>query len=133
MEETLIKLVMIMLWGLLLLFTAAPASGFVPLHTGGVRQAPLVVPEFQVAFAPPTIRLRATKDDDEEEEEKKENPYADPNYPDLEFVNYDDPEYQVDQGQGDEFYDPDSTEAQIEEMREDRRRRNDECKLWMNQ
>lgn len=51
------------------------------------------------------------------------NPYADPNYPDLEFVNYDDPEYQVDQGT-DEYFD--NTEEQIELMREDRRRRNDE-------
>ena len=46
----------------------------------------------------------------------------------LEFVNYDDPEYVVDQG--DEFYSnpssPDDTEEKIEEMREDRRRRNDE-------
>eukprot|EP00526_Cylindrotheca_closterium_P013072 CAMPEP_0113604038 /NCGR_PEP_ID=MMETSP0017_2-20120614/1588_1 /TAXON_ID=2856 /ORGANISM="Cylindrotheca closterium" /LENGTH=443 /DNA_ID=CAMNT_0000512449 /DNA_START=119 /DNA_END=1447 /DNA_ORIENTATION=+ /assembly_acc=CAM_ASM_000147 len=70
--------------------------------------------------------LRAADDDDEEEEEKKENPYADPNYPDLEFVNYDDPEYQVDQGVGDEFFDPESTEAQIEAMREERRMKNDE-------
>ncbi|KAL3941077.1 MAG: hypothetical protein SGBAC_004509 [Bacillariaceae sp.] len=65
--------------------------------------------------------LRAAED----EEEKTENPYADPNYPDLEFVNYDDPEYQVDQG-SDEFFDPDSTEAQVEAMREERRMRNDE-------
>eukprot|EP00979_Chaetoceros_neogracilis_P008451 scaffold1879_cov243-Chaetoceros_neogracile.AAC.6 len=62
----------------------------------------------------------------DEEEEKPFNPYADPNYPDLEFVNYDDPEYQVDQG--DEIFNAseDSTEVEIEAMREDRRRRNDE-------
>ena len=41
----------------------------------------------------------------------------------LEFVNYDDPEYQVDQGVSDEFFD---TDEKVEEMREDRRRRNDE-------
>lgn len=73
--------------------------------------------------------LKATpseKEEEKEEEEKKDNPYNDPNYPDLEFVDYSDPEYVVDQGVGDEFFDPDSTEAQIEEMREDRRRRNDE-------
>jgi len=58
------------------------------------------------------------------EEEEPENPYADPNYPDLEFVNYDDPEYRVDQGE--ELFDADSTEEQIEAMREDRRMRNDE-------
>jgi hypothetical protein len=59
------------------------------------------------------------------------NPYQDPNYPDLEFVNYSDPEYRVDQGVGDEFFDPttdneESTEAQVEAMREERRMKNDE-------
>ena len=63
------------------------------------------------------------------------NPYADPNYPDLEFVNYSDPEYAVDMGTSDEFYDPNSSssddddddaEQQVEAMREERRRRNDE-------
>jgi hypothetical protein len=59
--------------------------------------------------------------------EKEENPYQDPNYPDIEFVNYDSPEYQaVDQGTGDEFSDPESTEEQVEAMREERRMRNDE-------
>jgi hypothetical protein len=44
----------------------------------------------------------------------------------LEFVDYSDPEYSVDQGT-DEFYSTeDDTEEQIEAMREDRRRRNDE-------
>ena len=65
--------------------------------------------------------LAAESSDDEEE--KPVNPYADPNYPELEFVNYDDPEYVVDQGTGDEFFD---TEAEVEAMREDRRVRNDE-------
>lgn len=63
--------------------------------------------------------------DDEDEEDSNENPYADPNYPELEFVDYSDPEYQVDQGT-DEYYEADSTEAEIEAMREERRRRNDE-------
>ena len=82
-----------------------------------------------------TTLLRLTNDDgdedeDDDEDSVPENPYADPNYPDLEFVNYDDPEYQVDQG--DEYFsssssqDGDDTEEKIEEMREDRRRRNDE-------
>jgi hypothetical protein len=66
--------------------------------------------------------LAATAEDDEGEE--PENPYADPNYPDLEFVNYADPEYTADQGE--EFADELSTEEQIEAMREERRRRNDE-------
>lgn len=52
------------------------------------------------------------------------NPYADPNYPDLEFVNYDDPEYAVEQGE-DGFGGTDDEEL-LEAMREDRRRRNDE-------
>jgi len=64
--------------------------------------------------------------DDDDDDEKPFNPYADPNYPDLEFVNYDDPEYSVDQG--DDYFDTpyDSTEEEIEAMREERRRRNDE-------
>ena len=79
-------------------------------------------------------RLYATdgKDDNENGEDEEplvENPYADPNYPDLEFVNYDDPNYEVDQGFGDsEVFDndDDKTLAEIEAMREERRRRNDE-------
>ena len=55
-------------------------------------------------------------------------------YPDLEFIDYSDPNYVIDQGMGDQFFrsghndggDNDDTEAQIEAMREDRRRRNDE-------
>lgn len=71
-------------------------------------------------------------DDDKGDDEKKENPYADPNYPDLEFVDYSDPEYSVDQGTGDEFSEissssrNDDTEAQVEAMREERRVKNDE-------
>eukprot|EP00545_Synedropsis_sp_CCMP1620_P005279 CAMPEP_0119008564 /NCGR_PEP_ID=MMETSP1176-20130426/3790_1 /TAXON_ID=265551 /ORGANISM="Synedropsis recta cf, Strain CCMP1620" /LENGTH=442 /DNA_ID=CAMNT_0006960921 /DNA_START=108 /DNA_END=1436 /DNA_ORIENTATION=+ len=73
-----------------------------------------------------------TNDEDEEEgeEPKKVNPYNDENYPELEFIDYSDPNYVVDQGVGDEFFDAatatDDTEEQIEAMREDRRRRNDE-------
>jgi hypothetical protein len=66
------------------------------------------------------------EDEDDENEPKKVNPFADPNYPDLEFVDYSDPEYQVDQGTGEEFSDPTSTDEEIELMRQDRRRRNDE-------
>lgn len=62
---------------------------------------------------------------DDDEEETEDNPYQDPNYPDLEFVDYSNPEYSVDQGT-DEFYSEDDTEEEIEAMREDRRRRNDE-------
>ena len=70
-------------------------------------------------------------DDEGEEGGRKENSYADPNYPDLEFVDYSDPDYRVDQGMGDEFFEANSngetsTEEEIEAMREDRRKRNDE-------
>ena len=73
-------------------------------------------------------------DDKDDDDVTPENPYADPNYPDLEFVNYDDPEYQIDRDIADEWYDPnnnnmndrDATEAQVEAMREERRRLNDE-------
>lgn len=41
----------------------------------------------------------------------------------MEFINYSDPEYVVDQGVGDEFFD---TDAKVEEMREERRAKNDE-------
>lgn len=70
--------------------------------------------------------MAAQASSDDEEEEKKENPYQDPNYPELEFVDYSDPEYSVDQGTGDEFFDNNDTEAQVEAMREERRVRNDE-------
>jgi hypothetical protein len=93
-----------------------------------------------------SVALRARqqeKDDDEEEDEKsKINPYADPNYPDLEFVDYSDPEYSI--NQSDEYFSttpPPSApsrqnadekeekveeQALLEEMREDKRRGNDE-------
>ena len=76
--------------------------------------------------------------DEDEESEKPANPYADPNYPELEFVNYDDPNYMIDMGIGDDFatpeeearissaLSPEEADAAVEEMREDRRRRNDE-------
>jgi hypothetical protein len=74
--------------------------------------------------------VRSARDNDESSarSEAESNPYADPNYPDLEFVNYNDPEYYADQGTGDEFYDPSnaSTEEEIEKMREERRNQNDE-------
>jgi hypothetical protein len=69
------------------------------------------------------VSLRMSDADDTD---VPENPYQDPNYPDLEFVNYADPEYQVDQGVGDEFYDASTTEERVEAMREERRVRNDE-------
>jgi hypothetical protein len=54
------------------------------------------------------------------------NPYADPSYPDLEFINYDDPNYHANQGASDEYYSSSDTEQEIEAMRQDQKRRNDE-------
>lgn len=71
-----------------------------------------------------SLRLLSNKNDDDGDDE---NPYADENYPELEFVNYDDPDYIVDQGVSDEFSsNDDDTEVEIEKMREERRRKNDE-------
>lgn len=137
MNETLTNnLMMIMFWGLLLLFTATPVASFVPLqqpsnalHNARQQESlsSLVATPSIPKFGLSVVRESESNDQGDEEEddgEKKENPYSDPNYPDLEFVNYDDPDYNVDQG--DEYFDETSTEEQVEEMREDRRRRNDE-------
>jgi hypothetical protein len=68
-------------------------------------------------------------------EDDKFNPYADPNYPDLEFVNYDDPEYSADRSEYSDGSDDDDdnnlnssdrTLIEIEAMREERRKKNDE-------
>ena len=77
-----------------------------------------------------------TDDDTEDDNNNNNNPYSDPNYPDLEFVNYNDPEYRMDRGMGDDDLDEnylmadnkndDETLAAIEAMREERRRKNDE-------
>jgi len=66
--------------------------------------------------------LRASNDDEDEEDPMAEWRKA---YPDLEFVDYTDPEYKVDQGDV-ETLGEDDTEERIEEMREERRIRNDE-------
>jgi len=124
----------IFLWIPVFISTAIPVAGFAPLARQQQNSLDRVASSTWTFTSVPcnhqlssSVIHQTTKDDnDGEENDKPENPYADPNYPDLEFVNYDDPEYQVDQGIGDEFFDEDSTEAQIEEMREDRRRRNDE-------
>jgi len=109
---------------LLAAYTTA-IHGFAPAPSN--RRAFARAPAFSHLARIGHVRLHATEEDDEEEEEeKKENPYQDPNYPDLEFVDYSDPEYVVDQGVTDEFFSEDDTEEQIEAMREERRRRNDE-------
>lgn len=126
---------------LLLLALAHVTTAFVPQHRTpfGVVQSPSRV----VVFRPVLTPTWQSKDnqqgnddeenDDEEDDDstKKENPYADPNYPQLEFIDYSDPDYQSNQGASDEFFaspsdDAPSTEEQIEAMREERRKRNDE-------
>jgi hypothetical protein len=47
------------------------------------------------------LAAAAAADDDDEEE--KENPYHDPNYPELEFIDYSDSKFKVDQGVADAF------------------------------
>jgi hypothetical protein len=105
----------------LLLASLEHATAFQPAAFGRATAASFV-------RAPALLLAAADDDDDETPAPKEPNPYQDENYPDLEFINYDDPEYKVDQGVGEEFFDSttDDTEEQIEAMREDRRRRNDE-------
>ena len=121
------------------LLTIGGVDGFTPFQSPAFQHRPSLsisgdIQSTRVVSAAPkafNIVLKATSDEDfEDDGEKKENPYQDPNYPDLEFVDYSDPEYQVDQGVGDEFFDPrmtdSETEEKIEAMREERRVRNDE-------
>jgi hypothetical protein len=81
-------------------------------------------------------KISASDNDASGNNNSYQNPYADPNYPDLEFIDYSNPNYVVDQGiVEDEFFSTsprntdqkdDEEDMMIEEMREDRRRRNDE-------
>jgi len=75
-------------------------------------------------------------------DDEDDNPFAElqKDYPDLEFINYNDPEYRMDRGMGDDDLDEnyllaatndgedddDETLVEIERMREERRRKNDE-------
>mmetsp|Transcript_25848 Transcript_25848/g.31871 ORF Transcript_25848/g.31871 Transcript_25848/m.31871 type:complete len:110 (-) Transcript_25848:1181-1510(-) len=88
-------------------------QAFVPLSTSSVPHtrtknafASSTLPSSFVASSATNSRipLQMAEEDDEE---NPFNPYADPNYPELEFVNYDDPEYEVDQGVTDEYFDTD--------------------------
>jgi len=98
-----------------------------------LKRTPLVKQQpssCSVAYRPllSSVLRRAVPEDDDEGEDVV-NPYSDPNFPDLEFVNYDDPNYTVDQGVSDEVFSPkkdDGTDEEIEAMREERRRKNDE-------
>lgn len=115
---------------LLAALTLPATNAFLPVSIRSAAFAPAVetVPIFG------RLHLSADADaaaddvdaDDGDNEEAQENPAADPDYPDLEFIDYSDPEYQVDQGNNEELFAADSTDAEIEAMREDRRRRNDE-------
>lgn len=81
------------------------------------------------------IQLLYSKKSDEEEEEEDPMKEWKEQYPDLEFIDYNDPEYSVDQGT-EETMNPSLTleggstkeeiEIEIEEMREYRRLKNDE-------
>lgn len=64
-------------------------------------------------------------DGDDDSDTPAFNPYADPNYPDLEFVNYDDPEYSIDRSLSAAEAGIDD-EVLLEQMREERRVANDE-------
>jgi hypothetical protein len=118
------------------IITLAVASSSIPLVIAYTPLSRSLSPpaRYQTRIPQPiasacTFLFQATSDD-EDEPAQKENPYQDPNYPDLEFIDYSDPEYQVDQGVGDELYDPTAataeTEAEIEALREERRVLNDE-------
>lgn len=78
------------------------------------------------------LRQSSNSENDKEEDPEEEtyvNPYADPNYPDLEFVDYSDPAYASDRSEyfADDIDDEDwKTELEIEKLREERRRQNDE-------
>jgi len=106
-------------------FLLQKATCFTPTTTLS-RYPPLALSRGVSSVRRTTTAFAQDNDDDDDDDEKKVNPFQDPNYPDLEFVDYSDPEYVVDQGIGDEFVAEDTTEAEIEAMREDRRRRNDE-------
>ena len=75
--------------------------------------------------------LHSTPNNNNDEEE--ENPYSDPEYPDLEFINYNDPNYSAFQDEeiinspsSNKGLTEEETLAEIESMRESRRKRNDE-------
>ncbi|KAL7554291.1 hypothetical protein ACHAWF_017937 [Thalassiosira exigua] len=139
---------------------AIPGSFVAAFSPGGRGSAGVRLPRQArrrlVALAPPSISVPSSPsrgglaaaaasgqgpssppdDEDDGATPPPENPYADPNYPDLEFVNYDDPEYSADRGYDESELemlaeqsssaDVDTTLEEIEAMREERRRKNDE-------
>ena len=106
-------------------FTVAPIRQ-TTFHTNVLEKQLARRPSPSKSFALRMAPDAAPTDDNDDEEE--EDPMAEWKrlYPDLEFVDYNDPEYQVDQGEELLGVTEDDTEERIEEMREERRRRNDE-------
>ena len=116
-------------------FSGTPRFALKPPSYKHVLSRELSIPSSTVA----TIALHSTpegtnnEDSESNKNNNKNNPYSDPDYPDLEFINYDDPNYQAFQDDNDDFpttttpgLSQDETLAEIESMREDRRKRNDE-------
>ena len=67
MEETVINLIMVLFWGLLLLFTTTPVEGFAPVAIQ--PRAPLAE-----SVSHPRFRLRAQVDGNEEEDSSLSSP-----------------------------------------------------------
>jgi hypothetical protein len=110
----------------LLLLLAPLGNAFVPVVSPQRAFVAAATATHPVAVSRHRCPLRQSAGDNIDDKEYT-NPYQDPNYPDLEYVDYSNPEYQVDQG--DEFSaqtTEKSTEDEIEAMREERRLRNDE-------
>lgn len=78
----------------------------------------------------PTCAFAVNNDEDDKKKKKKKNPYGDIDYSniELEFVDYNDPEYRLDQDMDFEVAEQelDADEATLEMWREERRKRNDE-------
>jgi hypothetical protein len=128
--------------------TAAVAGGGLPpphhqLESSSSRCQIQCPRRYQSSSVALRARQQEKDNDDDDNNKTKINPYADPNYPDLEFVDYSDPEYSI--NQSDEYFstnspppsnqnaddndndkDDDNEQVLLEEMREEQRRGNDE-------
>lgn len=119
---------------------APPSSSAAFVAHVGAERHPFIVHAPNPSAAVMAMAADGKEGNDEDTDaDASVNPYADPNYPELEFVNYDDPEYMTDQGlTGDDVLTPseqrvlssamseEEAEKEVEKMREDRRRKNDE-------
>jgi len=128
-----------LLSALLLLSVSENAYAFVPSAIrgrasfyGGLQQLLQRSHTTSSSSSSPALMYLSSSADNEEDEEgdaEKGRRYSDPNFPELEFVDYSDPNYQA--NQGDALFavaqeQKDTTEEEIEAMREDRRKKNDE-------